>query len=292
MPAGRGGAAQAVMFGIIGKIKRLDRGLVISALGHFGLLAIGLLYLYLGASAHEAVPPEATLVELVTPQEMPRLSGTPSDLRASGTKGEPTPQPPVRAQNVPPQPEQKPQKQQKDQRAQRDVKPKTPAPPPLRPSETAEVPAPLEEPLPDPPAPAAPPSPEPAASMAERAQLALLGGRLGGGFAAPPIDSPLVGRDYTEQFRQVVSACAPAVPSVDPHETVSVRIRVFLNRDGTVAAAPLMRETNPSAKQQAMMQSFAAGLEKCQPYTMLPQDKYAQWKQLDLVVFPINSYGG
>jgi hypothetical protein len=41
-----------------------------------------------------------------------------------------------------------------------------------------------------------------------------------------------------------------------------------------------------------MMQSFAAGLEKCQPYTMLPADKYEQWKEIDLVVYPVNSYGG
>jgi hypothetical protein len=284
---------------MFGRLKRLDRGLTISALGHFGLLAAGLLYLYLGASAHEAVPPEtvlpdATLVDLVTPQEMPRFSGTPSDLRASGSKAQATPQPPIRAEkNAPPQPAQKPQKQQKDQRnAQREAKPKTQAPPPLRPSETADVAAPPEEPSPDPPAPEAAPSPDAAASLAERAQLALLGGRLGGGFAAPPIDSPLVGHDFTEAFRQVVSACAPPVPSVDPREQISLRIRVFLNRDGTVAKAPLSREANPSAKQQAMMESFAAGLEKCQPYTMLPKERYAQWKTLDLVVFPMNYYGG
>jgi hypothetical protein len=277
------------MFGIIGKIKRLDRGLVISALGHFGLLAIGLVYLYLSASAHEAVPPDATLVELVTPQDMPRFSGTPSDLRASGTKTQATPQPPVRAQNTPPRPEQKQQKPQRD--AQREAKPKKEAPPPLRPSDTGEVAAPPDEPSPDPPAPAAEQTPDTAATMAERAQMALLGGRLGGGFPAPPIDSPLIGYDFTEPFRRVVSACAPGVPGVDPSERISVRIRVFLNRDGTVAGAPRMREPNPSAQQQAIMESFASGLEKCQPYTMLPQDKYAQWKQIDLVVFPVN-FGG
>src|SRR5579864_9224671 len=78
IPAGRGGAARAVMF----RLKRLDRGLVISAIGHLGLLAIGLLYL--GASAHEAPPPEATLVELVRPQDIPHFSGAPTDLRTSG----------------------------------------------------------------------------------------------------------------------------------------------------------------------------------------------------------------
>jgi hypothetical protein len=114
----------------------------------------------------------------------------------------------------------------------------------------------------------------------------------GGGFNAPPIDSPVVGYDFTESFRQVVSACAPPVPSVNSQERISIRIRVFLNRDGTLTRAPMLREANPSEKQEAMMQSFAAGLEKCQPYTMMPQEKYAQWKVLDLVVFPINSYGG
>jgi hypothetical protein len=285
MPAGRGGAARSVMFG---KIKRLDRGLVISALGHFGLLAIGLLYLYLGASAHEAPPPEATLVELVTPQDIPHFSGAPNELRTSGANvTAPRSQPAVRAQNTPPRPEQKQQKPQRD--AQRDTKPKTQALP-LRPSETAEVPAPQEQP-PDPPAPDAAPTPDTAASMAERAQIALLGGRLGGGFAAPPIDSPLIGYDFTEPFRRAVSACAPPV-GVDAREKINVRIRVFLNRDGTVAAAPRMREPNPSPQQQAMLESFAAGLEKCQPYTMLPQDKYAQWKTLDLVVFPMQGFGG
>ena len=112
--------------------------------------------------------------------------------------------------------------------------------------------------------------PDADATAAQRAQMALLGGPLGGGFNAPPVNSPVVGYDFTEPFRRVVSACAPGVPSVDPRERISVRIRVFLNRDGTLTRAPLMRESNPSAKQEAMMQSFAAGLAKCQPYTMLP----------------------
>src|ERR1700733_4695275 len=108
MPVGRGFAARS---GMLGKIKRLDRGLVISALGHFGLLAIGLVYLYLGANAREALPPEATLVELIAPQDIPHFSGAPNELRTSGTDAKATKsQPALRAQNAPPQPEQKPQK--------------------------------------------------------------------------------------------------------------------------------------------------------------------------------------
>ena len=57
---------------------------------------------------------------------------------------------------------------------------------------------------------------------------------------------------------------------------------------GTLTEEPKLLEPAPSADQQTLMQSFASGLQKCQPYTMLPQDHYEQWKTLDLVVHPHN----
>jgi hypothetical protein len=279
---------------MVGLKRFKDRqGLIISAVAHLGLLAVGLLYLH--ASVHNAVPPDATLVELVTPQEIPRFSGTPSALRNSGTETQARPQPPVRPQKAQPQPEQQQQQEQKERKEQRDAEHDTPPQtkaPPLRQSEAGEVATPPENPPLDPPAPGTTQTLDAPTTAEQRAQQALLGGQLGGGFNAPPVDSPVVGYDFTEPFRQVVSACAPPVPSVNPREQISVRIRVFLNRDGTLAKAPVLREANPSVKQEAMMQSFVAGLEKCQPYTMMPQEKYAQWRVIDLVVFPINSFGG
>jgi hypothetical protein len=278
---------------MFGRIKRLDRGLVISAIGHLALLAIGLLYL--NASAHDAPPPEATLVELVRPQDIPHFSGAPTDLRTSGLDTpSPRSQPAVRPQEAKPKPQPKEQQQpQKEPRDAEKTAPPQPKTPPLPQMEVGEATnAPLEQPPPEPQPAAEPPAPDAEATAAQRAQQAMLGGPLGGGFNAPPVPSPVTGFDYTEPFRRVVSSCAPGVPSVDPRERIAVRIRVFLNRDGTLTRAPLMREGNPSAKQVAMMQSFAAGLEKCQPYTMLPADKYEQWKEIDLVVYPVNSYGG
>lgn len=272
--------------------KRIFRhGLFISAAAHVGLLAIGLLFLYLGAGAHEAPPPDATLVEIVTPKDIPRFSGTPSELRTSGTDAARRPQPARPAQNAPPQPEQKEQKQQAQAQRNKAAKPKEP---PLRQAEAGEVAAPPPQPT-DPPAPTAaeaPDAPEAAATMAQLAQLALVGGRLGGGFAAPPVNSPLVGYDYTLAFRERVSACAPLPPGIDRSDRISVNLRIFLNRDGTVARVPQVLEANLSAKQQALFDNFVNGLQKCQPYTMLPADKYQQWKTLDVMVYPIDSYGG
>jgi hypothetical protein len=273
--------------------KRIFRhGLFISAAAHVGLLAVGLLFLR--ASAQDAPPPDATLVEIVTPKDIPRFSGTPSELRTSGTEATGKSQPARPAQNVPPQTEQKEQKQQKQQTQAQRYKTTKPKQPPMRQAEAGEVATPPPQPA-DPPAPAAAETPDAsdaAAKMAQLAQLALVGGRLGGGFAAPPIDSPLVGYDYTLAFRERVSACAPLPPGIDRNDKVSVNLRIFLNRDGTVARTPQLLETNLSAKQQALFENFVNGLEKCQPYTMLPADKYKQWKTLDVMVYPVDSYGG
>jgi len=64
-------------------------------------------------------------------------------------------------------------------------------------------------------------------------------------------------------------------------------MRVFLNRDGTLASQPQLLQPISTAKQQALMQHSISALQQCQPYTMLPPEKYAQWKKLDLTFFPV-----
>ena len=281
----------------MGGLKRFIRhGLTVSALGHVGVLAVGLLLVWAAPQATvPPVPPDAMLVELVTPKEIPRFSGTPSDLRTSGTEAGKSQ--PMTAPSEPPQPKTVPQPPQpKEQRStQRNAPPQTQEPrtasaQPQQPPMTQAEAAPAAIPPPsDPPAPSAEDTPDAPETAAKLAQLALLGGRLGGGFAAPPIDAPIVGYDFTLQFRERVSSCAPLAPGIDPTEKISITMQISLNRDGTLAAAPRPLTPNLSAKQQALMQSFINGLQKCQPYTMLPQDKYKQWKTLDLEIYPLDS---
>ena len=59
------------------------------------------------------------------------------------------------------------------------------------------------------------------------------------------------------------------------------------NRDGTVASPPRLLVPAPSAKQQALMESAADALERCQPFTMLPPEKYKQWKTMVFYVTPL-----
>ncbi len=143
------------------------------------------------------------------------------------------------------------------------------------------------ESLPAPPEPHPEETPDQPSAAATMAQLALLGGRLGGGFDAPPVDSSRVGYDFTMAFRERVSSCSSLPAGISPGENISIAMRVFLNRDGTLASRPLLMEPVTSAKQQALVQSSINALQQCQPYTMLPPDKYKQWKKLDLTFYPI-----
>ena len=61
---------------------------------------------------------------------------------------------------------------------------------------------------------------------------------------------------------------------------------VFMTPEGKLAADPVLIEASASAKGPLLMQSAIAALEACQPYQMLPADRYGEWKVLDLSFTP------
>jgi hypothetical protein len=279
---------------MIGLKRFIRNGLAISAIGHVGILALGLLYFH--ASSQEAVPPDAMVVDIVPPDEAPRLSGTPSDLRTSGSeRGSNS----AAAQPPPPQPKApKPQQPQQRSSPQRDARPAMAQPQTAQAemasaekAEPEKAQSEKSEPTPDTPQQPpeeAPDQPNPAEMMA---RFALVGGPLGGGFAAPPINAMQAAYDFTVAFRERVSSCSTLPAGIGSTERIKVSLRVFLNRDGTLAQQPQLLEPSATEKQLALMQSSISALEKCQPYTMLPPDKYKVWKKLDLVFYPLN-FGG
>jgi len=285
---------------MIGLKRYIRPGLVVSVIGHLGLL-IGGLVLVSANESHapppDVPPPDAMVVDVVTPEEMPRFEGTPSGLRSSGSE---TPSPAngkgAVTQAPPPQPPSQP-RQETQQRPdpQQDAK-EVPAPRPPAPEATqaelvhAEKTEPEKQNQSSEPQPAAS---SPAKQTPEQSPIAeavaeylALGGPLGGGFAAPAIDTYLTGDDWTAEFRERVSACSKVPEEVGQDDKVTIRMRLFLNRDGTVTSPPRLLVPAPSAKQQALMQSAVDALERCQPFTMLPPEKYKQWKTMVVYVTP------
>ena len=280
---------------MIGLKRYIRPGLVVSAIGHLGVLIVGLLLV--GANAFHAPLPDAMVVEVVTPDELPRFEGTPSGLQSSGSQT-PSPADGKGAVTRAPPPEPRPQPQQETQQR----------PNPQR--ETKEVPAPR------PPAPEAMQAElvrtektEPerqinrpsgnllhhrrrnrhqnnqtspkrshntwlsadrsaAASPRRRltpTRLATIGPRRSGNVSA-----------YVRRWRR----------EFEPGE-VTIKVRVSFNRDGSVASPPRLLLPAPSAKQQALMESVVDALERCQPFTMLPPEKFKQWKTMVFYVTPL-----
>jgi hypothetical protein len=116
--------------------------------------------------------------------------------------------------------------------------------------------------------------------------LALPDGRLGGAFDAPATEAAEVERTSIDAFRERIKSCATLPAGVSPSDRVSLVVRIALKRDGTLAGQPALIEASASPKGPAVLQSLFAGLAKCQPFNMLPADKYQEWRSLDIRFSP------
>jgi hypothetical protein len=110
--------------------------------------------------------------------------------------------------------------------------------------------------------------------------------RKGGGFDGQATDQADVASGIVEEFRRHLRTCAKLPPSVDPSDNVRVKIRVFMKPNGTIGAEPAVVEGSASLKAFDLKQSAVTALRACQPYTMLPADRYREWKTLDLNFTP------
>jgi len=77
-----------------------------------------------------------------------------------------------------------------------------------------------------------------------------------------------------------------AIAALSPSDNVAVKLRVQLKPNGRLAAEPALIEGTASMKGVQLMQGAIAALSACQPYAMLPADRYGEWKVLDLSFTP------
>jgi hypothetical protein len=93
-------------------------------------------------------------------------------------------------------------------------------------------------------------------------------------------------------FRRHLRTCSTLPASIAPTDKVRIVLRVLLSRDGTLVTEPALLEASASAKGPLLMQQAIGALQQCQPYTMLPADKYKEWRVLDLSFTPQDFTGG
>src|SRR5882672_8883921 len=111
-------------------------------------------------------------------------------------------------------------------------------------------------------------------------------GRAGDPFDAPASKAADVAPSLVTEFRRRLKTCAKLPASVAPSDKIRIKLRVFMTLEGKLAAEPILIEASASAKGPALMQSAIDALQACQPYAMLPADRYGEWKVLDLSFTP------
>ncbi len=110
--------------------------------------------------------------------------------------------------------------------------------------------------------------------------------RPGDGFDAPASKPADVASNLVAEFRRHLKTCSKLPAAVAPSDKIKIKLRVVMTLEGRLAAEPVLIEASASAKGPALMQSAIGALEACQPYAMLPADRYGEWKVLDLSFTP------
>jgi outer membrane biosynthesis protein TonB len=251
-----------------------------SAIAHVSLLTLFLLFSEVhpfGAVTAEQIP-----VEIVTPQELAEKQAPPEQPPAED-KPEPVPQPDLTLLDKPAAPP-----------------PAAPPAPAARPQKQAALATPpATQPPPSQPAAPAYKPPEPDVSIKYQVLLGLppdlsplrpapAQARNNGddNFDAPATDTADVASALIAEFRRHLKTCSKLPASLSAADDVKVKLRVLMTPDGRLATEPILIEASASMKGPLLMQGAIRALQACQPYAMLPADRYGEWKVLDLGFTP------
>ena len=256
-----------------------------SAVAHVSLLT--LLVLFSDVRPFGAVTAEQIPVEIVTPQELAEQQ-TPAEPLPAENKPEPEPdftrldKPPADTA-PPPSP------------------PPAAAPAPAAPQKQAALATPRAAGPPPPSQPAAPAykQPEPDVSIKYQVLLGLPPDlspmppapaqgltKSDDNFDGPATEAADIAGTAIAAFRRHLKTCSKLPDSLSNSDDVMVKLRVLMTPDGRLAAEPVLIEGKASMKGVLLMQGAIRALQSCQPYAMLPADRYDEWKVLDLSFRP------
>lgn len=105
-----------------------------------------------------------------------------------------------------------------------------------------------------------------------------------GGDTSPATES--LASSLIDTLRSHLRTCSKLPAGVSRSDNVAVKLRVRMTTAGRLAAEPVLLEGTASTKGVALMRAAVAALSACQPYAMLPANRYGEWKVLDLSFTP------
>ncbi|WP_315812847.1 hypothetical protein [Bradyrhizobium sp. SZCCHNR2028] len=270
-------------------------GIAASVLAH--LLIAGGVVVSTTVRPYEIARTDEVAVDIVDaddPQKTPEPVSTPSP-SPELTLPQPAPSPSPAAAAPPPAPEpaQPPVQEAKEMPKPPSPSPAQPQPSPMPPSKAVKT---VAKPLP-PPVPAPAPSyvpPEPDITVKYGVMLGLpeplspLPPAIGPDDAkdAGPAATTNLAANLETALRQRVRSCARLSASMSPSDRVMVRLRFAMTPDGRLATEPEVREVIAPLKAAQLKESAVEALNACQPYSMLPRDRYDEWKVIEMSFTP------
>jgi hypothetical protein len=108
----------------------------------------------------------------------------------------------------------------------------------------------------------------------------------GDGFDGEASQKADIASSLVAEFRRHLRTCSKLPASITTADSVMIKLRVLMTPEGRLAAEPVVAEGSASLKALDLKQSAVEALQACQPYTMLPADRYGEWKVLDLSFTP------
>lgn len=295
------------------KIIRTD--IAASAIAHLTLVV--LIIVISEVHPFHSAPPETVAVDIVTPEQVKQeeaKAGEKAREKAEEEAKEKPPEPlpelslpkldlndkpdaalkPAPAREKAPAPQSSPQKQASHEPQQKQPQPQPSQLPSQQPPPQPQA----QQPLPAMPQPqAAPPAyrvPEPDVTVKYGVMLGLPpelpsapqdARKDDGGDAKDSIGAQLP-PEVIAELRRHLRRCSKLPAGVAPTDAVRIRLRAVMATDGTLAREPILIEAPPSAKGVAIVESAKSALQACQPYKMLPVDKYEEWNVMDLSFTP------
>jgi outer membrane biosynthesis protein TonB len=274
------------------KVRQLIRpDIMVSAIAHLSVLA--LIFVFAEVHRFNGVTTAPIAVDLVAPEEVDKQ------------QAEPAPPPPLPSEATPsPEPTASQPKASPQAAAAPAAIPEQAAHPDRREASSEQKPAPQAPPPPSP-APSPAPSasytpPEPDLTVKYHVMLGLPDDipLQPEGAKSSPLDKPGDGIDATAssaadlsstviaEFRRHLKTCSRLPAELSPSDKVMIKLRLLMTPQGRLARDPILIEASASAKGPLLMQGAIAALKACQPYDMLPADRYGEWKIIDLSFTP------
>lgn len=261
-----------------------------SVIGH--VAALVLVLWFAGVRPFQTESAKAITVDLVTPDEIkpsekdatpppPDLTLPKLDTADQAAKpAEPSPQ-----QDTPPA---EPATEKPAPAASQPEPAQQAAPEPTAQQEPQQLAAapPMQQPAPQQPPPPAFTPPEPDLSVKYGVMLGLPDAKGNSDFDNSASQAAKLVSTDIAAFRQHLKTCSPMPDNVSMSDDVWIKLRAAFTPDGRLATTPILIEGKASPKALALAKGAIAALEACQPYAMLPADKYNEWKILDLEFSP------